>query len=224
MPWYLRGYVLINLICSVVHRSVFFTGQIAKQVSGLTSLLDHPDIPVRVAINRDAIHVINLKKNVSFSYMSFYSRQPLISIWLLDSVFAHVPELTTANLLRFFATTLKLQIWCVNIHSTLSLKLISTAWGLKKFRIFPSRQISLPSLSSSQCQLSVNWDFLTLFKVILLGLSYEEFSWDYSHSPDSEHDPECFDTFWLEFDSDESDSTAITQLQIFSKQVRNNLG
>ncbi|XP_028398584.1 putative FERM domain-containing protein FRMD8P1 [Dendronephthya gigantea] len=98
--------------------SVFFTGQIAKQVSGLTSLLDHPDIPVRVAINRDAIHVINLKKNV-----------------------------------------------------------------------------------------------------ILLGLSYEEFSWDYTQCPDSENDPDCFDTFWLEFDSDEGDSTAITQLQIFSKQA-----
>ena len=39
-------------------------------MSGLTSLLDHPDIPVRVAINRDAIHVINPKKNVSL-YMQF---------------------------------------------------------------------------------------------------------------------------------------------------------
>ena len=58
------------------------------------------------------------------------------------------------------------------------------------------------------------------FKVILLGLSYDEFSWDYSHIPNSESDPECFDTFWLEFDSEEGDSTAITQLQIFSKQVK----
>ena len=58
------------------------------------------------------------------------------------------------------------------------------------------------------------------FKVILLGLSYDEFSWDYSHTPNSESDPECFDTFWLEFDSEEGDSTAITQLQIFSKQVK----
>ncbi|CAB4008886.1 FERM domain-containing FRMD8P1 [Paramuricea clavata] len=98
--------------------SVFFNGQIEKQVSGLTSLLNHPDVPVRVAINRDAVHVIEPKKNV-----------------------------------------------------------------------------------------------------ILLGLSYEEFSWDYSHTPDSEIDPECFDTFWLEFDSEEGDSTAITQLQIFSKQA-----
>jgi len=47
-------------------RSVFFNGQIEKQVSGLTSLLDHPDIPVRVAVNRDAVHVIDPKKNVSF--------------------------------------------------------------------------------------------------------------------------------------------------------------
>ena len=46
-------------------RSVIFKGQIEKQVSGLTSLLDHPDIPVHVAINRDAIHVIDAKKNVS---------------------------------------------------------------------------------------------------------------------------------------------------------------
>jgi hypothetical protein len=49
-----------------VYRSVFFNGQIEKQVSGLTSLLNHPDIPVRVAINRDAVHVIEPKKNVSF--------------------------------------------------------------------------------------------------------------------------------------------------------------
>lgn len=97
--------------------SVFFTGQIEKQVSGLTSLLDHPDIPVRVAINRDAIHVIDAKKNE-----------------------------------------------------------------------------------------------------ILLGLSYDEFSWDYSPSPD-ESDSGCFGTFWLEFDSEEDDNTAITQLQIFSKQA-----
>ena len=48
-----------------VYRSVFFNGQIEKQVSGLTSLLDHPDIPVRVAVNRDAVHVIDPKKNVS---------------------------------------------------------------------------------------------------------------------------------------------------------------
>ncbi len=48
------------------YRSVFFNGQIEKQVSGLTSLLDHPDLPVRVAINRDAVHVIDPKKNVSF--------------------------------------------------------------------------------------------------------------------------------------------------------------
>ena len=47
------------------YRSVFFNGQIEKQVSGLTSLLDHPDIPVRVAVNRDAVHVIDPKKNVS---------------------------------------------------------------------------------------------------------------------------------------------------------------
>ena len=47
-------------------RSVFFNGQIEKQLSGLTSLLDHPDIPVRVAINREAVHVIDPKKNVRF--------------------------------------------------------------------------------------------------------------------------------------------------------------
>lgn len=97
--------------------SVFFKGQIEKQVSGLNTLLDHPDIPVHVAINRDAIHVIDPKKNE-----------------------------------------------------------------------------------------------------IILGLSYDEFSWDYSQSPD-ESDPECFDTFWLEFDSEENENTAITQLQIFSKQA-----
>lgn len=55
----------------------------------------------------------------------------------------------------------------------------------------------------------------------MLGLAYDEFSWDYSHTPGSETDPECFDTFWLEFDSEEGDSTAITQMQIFSKQVKN---
>jgi hypothetical protein len=54
----------------------------------------------------------------------------------------------------------------------------------------------------------------------LLGLSYDEFSWDYSRTPGSESDPQCFDTFWLEFDSEEGDSTSITQLQIFSKQVK----
>lgn len=54
-----------NLIFCM-YRSVFFNGQIEKQVSGLTSLLNHPDIPVRVAINRDAVHVIEPKKNVSF--------------------------------------------------------------------------------------------------------------------------------------------------------------
>lgn len=54
-----------NSFC--IYRSVFFNGQIEKQVSGLTSLLDHPDIPVRVAINRDAVHVIDPKKNVRLS-------------------------------------------------------------------------------------------------------------------------------------------------------------
>ena len=53
-----------------------------------------------------------------------------------------------------------------------------------------------------------------------MGLSYEEFSWDYSHTPNSETDPDCFDTFWLEYDSEEGDGTSITQLQIFSKQVK----
>ncbi|XP_046849264.1 FERM domain-containing protein 8-like isoform X2 [Xenia sp. Carnegie-2017] len=95
--------------------SVFFNGQIEKQVSGLNSLLDHHDIPVRVAINRGAVHVIEPKKNE-----------------------------------------------------------------------------------------------------ILLGLSYDEFSWDYSHCPESTSNPECFDTFWLEFDSEEGE---ITQLQIYSKQA-----
>ena len=54
-----------NELYFFVYRSVFFNGQIEKQVSGLTSLLDHPDIPVRVAVNRDAVHVIDPKKNVS---------------------------------------------------------------------------------------------------------------------------------------------------------------
>ena len=67
------------------------------------------------------------------------------------------------------------------------------------------------------------WNCILPLQVILLGLSYDEFSWDYNHTPGSESDPDCFDSFWLEFDSEEGDGTTITQLQIFSKQVKRKL-
>ncbi|XP_078349725.1 putative FERM domain-containing protein FRMD8P1 [Oculina patagonica] len=54
---------------------------------------------------------------------------------------------------------------------------------------------------------------------ILLSLAFEELSWDYTPAPALE--PECMDTFWLEFDPPEgsSDPTEAQRLQIFSKQA-----
>ena len=55
---------------------------------------------------------------------------------------------------------------------------------------------------------------------ILLSLAFEELSWDYTPAPPD--DPDCMDTFWLEFDPSEADiasSTEAQRLQIFSKQV-----
>ena len=52
---------------------------------------------------------------------------------------------------------------------------------------------------------------------VLLGLPFDELSWDYSPAED---DPDCFDCFWLEFDAEDGDGGSSAQrLQIFSKQV-----
>ncbi|XP_048586316.1 FERM domain-containing protein 8 isoform X2 [Nematostella vectensis] len=52
---------------------------------------------------------------------------------------------------------------------------------------------------------------------ILLSLSFDELSWDYT--PAEEHDEDCLDTFWLEFDSKDNGKTKVQRLQIFSKQA-----
>lgn len=57
---------------------------------------------------------------------------------------------------------------------------------------------------------------------ILLSLAFEELSWDYTPAPALQ--PECMDTFWLEFDAPDapdgsSDPTEAQRLQIFSKQA-----
>ena len=47
-------------------RSVFFRGQIERPTSSLLSnILGNSDLPVRVAINREGVHVIDDNKNVS---------------------------------------------------------------------------------------------------------------------------------------------------------------
>ena len=57
-------------------------------------------------------------------------------------------------------------------------------------------------------------------KDILLSLAFEELSWDYTPAPAME--PDCMDTFWLEFDAadNDGDSPEAQRLQIFSKQAR----
>ena len=46
-------------------RSVFFRGQIERPASSLLSnILGNADVPVRVAINRERVHVIDDNKNV----------------------------------------------------------------------------------------------------------------------------------------------------------------
>ncbi|EDO40273.1 predicted protein [Nematostella vectensis] len=52
---------------------------------------------------------------------------------------------------------------------------------------------------------------------ILLSLSFDELSWDYT--PAEEQNEDCLDTFWLEFDSKDNGKTKVQRLQIFSKQA-----
>lgn len=55
---------------------------------------------------------------------------------------------------------------------------------------------------------------------ILLSLAFDELSWDYTPAPALE--PDCMDTFWLEFDATDKTSEApeAQRLQIFSKQAQ----
>lgn len=54
-----------NNIITDSFRSVFFRGQIERPSSSLLSnILGNSDLPVRVAINRECVHVIDDNKNV----------------------------------------------------------------------------------------------------------------------------------------------------------------
>ena len=59
----------VNQFSSGLNRSVFFRGQIERPSSSLFSnILGNSDLPVRVAINRERVHVIDDNKNVCILY------------------------------------------------------------------------------------------------------------------------------------------------------------
>lgn len=63
--WNCFGVLFIAMMLLSSFRSVFFRGQIERPASSLLSnILGNADVPVRVAINRERVHVIDDNKNV----------------------------------------------------------------------------------------------------------------------------------------------------------------
>lgn len=59
------------------HRSVFFRGQIERPSTSLLSgILGNSDLPVRVGINREHVHVIDDNKNVRTLFFPYLHSQP----------------------------------------------------------------------------------------------------------------------------------------------------
>lgn len=56
------------------------------------------------------------------------------------------------------------------------------------------------------------------FQTLLLGLRYEELSWDYA-KPSKEDDPNCLSCLFLQFNVLENGARVSKILQIFSKQA-----
>ena len=56
------------------------------------------------------------------------------------------------------------------------------------------------------------------FQTLLLGLRYEEFSWDYAR-PSKEDDPNCLSCLFLQFVVTENGTRVSKILQVFSRQA-----